>query len=72
MPVIRPLPRPLTRILSFVIVLGWAGTMAVLVNAAYFRPSAMLAADLSPAAHRPDRRNGWYRNLLPRRARPDA
>ena len=46
MPVIRPLPRPLTRILSFVIVLGWAGTMAVLVNAAYFRPSAMLAADL--------------------------
>ena len=38
----------------------------------YREAQAMLAADLSPAAHRPDRRNGWYRNLLPRRARPDA
>ena len=61
MPWIRPLPRPLTRALSLVVVLGWAGTMVALVNAAYFRPTAILAADLEKYGGTAQWRGVYYR-----------
>jgi hypothetical protein len=50
---LRPLPRPLARALSVVVVLAWLGNMAVLVRQALQRSNVALAADLAgytPAA----------------------
>jgi hypothetical protein len=43
---IRPLPRRVTRPLSVLILVAWAGQMAALVNRSYVQASVNLAADL--------------------------
>src|SRR5262245_19227363 len=47
MSVLRPLPRSITRPLSILELLAWAGVMAVLVNRSYLQASSTLATDLA-------------------------
>ena len=44
---IRPLPRTVTRPLSFAILIAWVATMALLVDRSYLQASVNLATDLS-------------------------
>ena len=45
---LRPLPRTITRPISFIVLLAWAGSMAGLVNRSYLQAtSANLATDLA-------------------------
>src|SRR3954466_9330214 len=43
---LRPLPRTVTRPVSWLLLIGWIAVMAVLVNRAYLQASTSLAADL--------------------------
>ena len=43
----RPLPRGVTRTVSVLVLLGWVGAMAALIDRSYVRASANLAADLA-------------------------
>src|SRR5215467_587559 len=47
MSVLRPLPRSITRPLSILVLIAWAGVMAVLVNRSYLQASSTLATDLA-------------------------
>ncbi len=47
MPLIRPLPHPVTRALSATVVVAWALTMSWLAYDSYIRPASALAADLA-------------------------
>src|SRR5262252_5976398 len=47
MSVLRSLPRSITRPLSILVLIAWAGVMAVLVNRSYLQASSTLATDLA-------------------------
>ncbi len=57
----RPLPRSLTRSLSIVVLGAWIVTMGTLVYESYFRPAAVLAADLARYGSAAQWRGVYYR-----------
>jgi len=62
-PLLRPLPRPLTRTLSIVVLAGWGATMAVLVHRSFVEASsANLATDLARYGTAAEWRGVFYRN----------
>src|SRR3954447_18520491 len=44
---LRPLPRAVTRPVSWLLLIGWIAVMAVLINRSYLQASTSLAADLA-------------------------
>ena len=56
-----PIPRPITRPLSIVVLIGWAAVMAVLVNRSYLHASANLATDLARYGSSAQWRGVYYR-----------
>jgi transglutaminase-like putative cysteine protease len=56
-----PLPRSVTRPLSFAVLFGWAVVMAVLVNRTYLQASANLATDLARYGSGAQWRGVYYR-----------
>ena len=57
----RPLPRPLTRSVSVLVLIAWVATMAVLVNRSYLQASVNLATDLSRYGSAAEWRGVYYR-----------
>src|SRR4051812_24241296 len=55
-----PIPRPITRPLSIVVLIAWAAVMAVLVNRSYLHASANLATDLARYGSSAQWRGGYY------------
>jgi transglutaminase-like putative cysteine protease len=60
-PLIRPLPRRLTRGLSIVTLAAWVVSMGVLVNRAYLQASSNLAVDLARYGSAAEWRGVYYR-----------
>jgi hypothetical protein len=58
---IRPLPPRAARTLSVLVLVIWALTMGALINQSYFRPSAVLAADLAKYGSAAQWRGVYYR-----------
>jgi hypothetical protein len=60
-PLIRPLPRRVTRGLSIVTLVAWIASMGVLVDRAYLRASSNLAVDLARYGSAAEWRGVYYR-----------
>src|SRR5262245_62649409 len=58
---LRPLPRSVTRPLSFLILVGWLIVLAVLVHRSYLQASASLATDLARYGSGAEWRGVYYR-----------
>jgi hypothetical protein len=61
MSVLRPLPRSITRPFSILVLLAWAGVMALLVNRSYLQASSNLATDLARYGSTATWRGVYYR-----------
>src|SRR5262252_1900934 len=61
MSVFRPLPRSLTQPISILVLVAWAGVMAVLVNRSYVQASSNLATDLARYGSTATWRGVYYR-----------
>jgi hypothetical protein len=61
MSVLRPLPRSITGPFSILVLVAWAGVMAVLVNRSYLQASSNLATDLARYGSTATWRGVYYR-----------
>ena len=61
MSVFRPLPRTITQPVSIVVLIAWAGVMALLVNRSYMQASSSLATDLARYGSTATWRGVYYR-----------
>src|SRR5262252_2349936 len=61
MSVFRPLPRSLTQPISILVLVAWAGVMAVLVQRSYLQASSNLATDLARYGSNATWRGVYYR-----------
>src|SRR5215471_12088801 len=61
MSVFRPLPRGLTQPISILVLVAWAGVMALLVNRSYLQASSNLATDLARYGSTATWRGVYYR-----------
>jgi hypothetical protein len=61
MSILRPLPRSLTQPISILVLVAWAGVMAVLVNRSYLQASSNLATDLARYGSTATWRGVYYR-----------
>src|SRR3954447_10072079 len=58
---LRPLPRAVTRPVSWLLLIGWIAVMAVLINRSYLQASTSLAADLARYGSQAVWRGVYYR-----------
>src|SRR5947207_387770 len=61
MRLLRPLPRAMTRPISFLVLIAWIATMAALVNRSYLQASVNLATDLARYGSAATWRGVYYR-----------
>ncbi len=61
MSIVRPLARSLTQPLSIVVLIAWAGVMALVVNRSYLQASSSLATDLARYGSSATWRGVYYR-----------
>ena len=61
MSVFRPLPRTITQPISILVLIAWAGVMALLVNRSYMQASSSLATDLARYGSTATWRGVYYR-----------
>ena len=61
MSIVRPLPKALTQPISILVLLAWAGVMALVVNRSYLQASSNLATDLARYGSSATWRGVYYR-----------
>ena len=61
MSILRPLPRSITQPVSILVLVAWAGIMAVLINRSYLQASSNLATDLARYGSTATWRGVYYR-----------